>query len=273
MFSIGEFSRATQLTVKTLRFYHEQGILIPARIDQTTGYRYYDNNSYNRVYQIEHLKNLGFTISEIHRIFTDFKDEQELNALVKEKLFQTRAEIHALKLLEQNLKQTARITEQTALVSKGREIVQTELKLPLLAVVKVTGTYENLGEAYRTLFSSLGAVIKGKPFAFYYDLEHREKDLSLEAAVPVKKEIPLKGITYRKPETIHCIKTEYAGPYGKQGNTYLRLFTFCRERGLTMETPVIEHYLKGPGMILRGNPERYRTECILKITAAGQFER
>jgi DNA-binding transcriptional MerR regulator len=40
-FAIGDFSRATHLTVKTLRHYHETGLLEPAHIDSQTGYRRY----------------------------------------------------------------------------------------------------------------------------------------------------------------------------------------------------------------------------------------
>ncbi|MEX0713876.1 MAG: MerR family DNA-binding transcriptional regulator [Pirellulales bacterium] len=39
VFSIGEFSKITGLTVKTLRFYHEQGLLVPSCVDEETGYR------------------------------------------------------------------------------------------------------------------------------------------------------------------------------------------------------------------------------------------
>ena len=39
--AIGDFSRATHLTVKTLRHYHESGLLEPAQIDTRTGYRRY----------------------------------------------------------------------------------------------------------------------------------------------------------------------------------------------------------------------------------------
>ena len=39
LLSIGAFSRASQLSIKTLRAYHEAGILVPARVDQHTGYR------------------------------------------------------------------------------------------------------------------------------------------------------------------------------------------------------------------------------------------
>ncbi|HEY3648018.1 MAG TPA: MerR family transcriptional regulator, partial [Streptosporangiaceae bacterium] len=39
---IGDFSRMTHLSVKALRFYHDQGLLEPARIDPSSGYRFYD---------------------------------------------------------------------------------------------------------------------------------------------------------------------------------------------------------------------------------------
>ena len=47
-FSIGEFSKASGISPKTLRFYHDRGILVPAAIDQATGYRFYDEISLER---------------------------------------------------------------------------------------------------------------------------------------------------------------------------------------------------------------------------------
>lgn len=40
MFKIGEFSKLSMLTVKALRFYEKQGILIPAEVDRQSGYRF-----------------------------------------------------------------------------------------------------------------------------------------------------------------------------------------------------------------------------------------
>ena len=39
--AIGEFSRVTHLSVRTLRRYHDAGLLEPARVDEASGYRYY----------------------------------------------------------------------------------------------------------------------------------------------------------------------------------------------------------------------------------------
>ena len=39
---IGDFARATHLSVKALRHYHEEGLLAPAEVDPDSGYRRYD---------------------------------------------------------------------------------------------------------------------------------------------------------------------------------------------------------------------------------------
>ena len=39
--TIGDFSRAAHLSVKTLRHYHEVGLLEPTEVDPNSGYRYY----------------------------------------------------------------------------------------------------------------------------------------------------------------------------------------------------------------------------------------
>ncbi|WP_410623475.1 MerR family DNA-binding transcriptional regulator [Amycolatopsis sp. cmx-8-4] len=37
--TVGEFSRVTHLSAKTLRHYHDVGLLEPADVDPATGYR------------------------------------------------------------------------------------------------------------------------------------------------------------------------------------------------------------------------------------------
>jgi DNA-binding transcriptional MerR regulator len=39
---IGDFSEMTYLSIKALRRYHDMDLLVPATVDLTTGYRYYD---------------------------------------------------------------------------------------------------------------------------------------------------------------------------------------------------------------------------------------
>ena len=61
MFTIGGSSEITGLTVKTLRFYHEQGLLIPTSVDEETGYRYYDRSKIETARIITHLRSLDLS--------------------------------------------------------------------------------------------------------------------------------------------------------------------------------------------------------------------
>ena len=72
-FKIGEFSKLSQVTVKTLRYYEEVGLLAPVEVDEWTGYRYYDISQLRRMNRIVYLKQLGFSLEEIGELFEDGK--------------------------------------------------------------------------------------------------------------------------------------------------------------------------------------------------------
>jgi hypothetical protein len=56
--TIGEFSRLTHLSVRTLRRYHEAALLEPAVVDETTGYRYYGVDQIPTAQVIHRLREL-----------------------------------------------------------------------------------------------------------------------------------------------------------------------------------------------------------------------
>ena len=80
MFTIGEFSRITGLTVKTLRFYHEEGLLEPTSIDDQTGYRYYDASLVELARTIAFLKSLDFSLAEIEMLLATAANGGDLTA-------------------------------------------------------------------------------------------------------------------------------------------------------------------------------------------------
>src|SRR5574341_666134 len=78
MYSIGEFSRITGLTVKTLRFYADEGLLPPAFVDPETGYRYYDDARTETARVIVALRQLEFSVREIAEILAGHDDEGDI---------------------------------------------------------------------------------------------------------------------------------------------------------------------------------------------------
>lgn len=57
--TIGEFSRITRLSIKTLRRYHELGLIEPDHVDDHSGYRYYSLDQVPTAQVIHHFRNWG----------------------------------------------------------------------------------------------------------------------------------------------------------------------------------------------------------------------
>ena len=68
MLAIGEFSRLTHLSVRTLRRYHEGALLEPAVVDESTGYRYYAVEQIPTAQVINRLRELDVPLGDVQRI-------------------------------------------------------------------------------------------------------------------------------------------------------------------------------------------------------------
>ncbi|MBH5320910.1 MerR family transcriptional regulator [Paenibacillus sp. GSMTC-2017] len=76
MYSIGQLSKNTNISVSTLRYYDEIGLLKPAKVAHS-GYRYYSNEEIEILQHIAALKELGFTLAAIKEMLSTEKDSKE----------------------------------------------------------------------------------------------------------------------------------------------------------------------------------------------------
>lgn len=72
--SIGQMARINAVSEKTLRLYHEMGILIPVHVDPHSGYRYYDIMQSSQLDLIQTLKDIGVPLRQIKSL----KDQDDL---------------------------------------------------------------------------------------------------------------------------------------------------------------------------------------------------
>lgn len=68
LLSIGEFAAATQLSQKALRIYDEQRLLVPARIDTATGYRYYSSDQVPLGRLVRTLREMDLSLTDISSV-------------------------------------------------------------------------------------------------------------------------------------------------------------------------------------------------------------
>jgi len=85
MLSIGEFSKISHLTLKTLRYYDEIELLKPASIDSQNNYRYYHLSQLKTALLITRLKNYLFSLEAIKDILANLEDTDFLNAKMQTK--------------------------------------------------------------------------------------------------------------------------------------------------------------------------------------------
>ncbi|MDA3809201.1 MAG: MerR family transcriptional regulator [Spirochaetaceae bacterium] len=263
MISIGEFSRVSNLTVKTLRYYHEVGILMPGKIDDNTGYRYYDNEAFSRVETITLLKSLGFSINEIKKIFEDCTTDEDLSEYINNKICLVEKQMEELRTRKKNLTIYKTFTSSSFVEPGG--IKETRFGGFWISSISFKGTYEQIGEKFRHMYKSCGAAIRGNAMSFYYDMEYKEKDAHIEAVLPVSGDLKKKGIHCREIKESRAVSLTHKGSYGTQGVAYMALFAYCREKGYTVRTPLIESYIRGPGMFFKGNESKYLTKIFILI--------
>jgi DNA-binding transcriptional MerR regulator len=83
MLKIGEFAQICQVTVRTLRYYDEIGLLKPSHVDPWTGYRYYARDQAARLNRITTLKDLGLSLDQIGPLLDNDLAPAEVRGMLK----------------------------------------------------------------------------------------------------------------------------------------------------------------------------------------------
>lgn len=80
VYKIGDFSNLVNISVRTLRYYDEIGLLKPEIVDKFTSYRYYTDDNVVEAQFITLLKEVGFTLQEIidyKKFLNDFDNNED----------------------------------------------------------------------------------------------------------------------------------------------------------------------------------------------------
>lgn len=85
LMKIGEIAAFFNVSVKAIRVYEKKGIIIPAKVDLETGYRYYSADQVQTLNALLELKSLGFSLSEIKGILEGGVNNEGLRAALAQK--------------------------------------------------------------------------------------------------------------------------------------------------------------------------------------------
>jgi len=261
MYKISDFSKITNLTLKALRYYDEEGMLAPAYRNEQNSYRFYNEKDFEKAQLIALLRDLDFSISEIKEVLAHCEDPEDLSyyleekkVLIEGKIIREKALIHkiALQMKERNRED----------VSMSYRVEVKEIAPVIVASIRYKGKYSEVGTYIGKIYKAVKNNSAGAPFNCYYDAEFKE-EADIELCVPTTKLVQDSQITAKTLPAIKGICTTHIGGYDKLNLAYKALFDYANEHHLQCTTPSREVYLKGPGMIFKGNENSYVTEIII----------
>ncbi len=251
MFKIGEFSKLSQVSVKTLRYYDEIGLLKPARVDRFTGYRYYSADQLPRLNRILALKDLRLSLEQIGRLLDDDLPAAQIRGMLRLK----HAEIE--QRLEEEGARLARVEARLRQIEQEGKMPAYEVVLKrvepqtVVAIRDTVPTYGDQGPLWGELAGYLarhGARVAGPSLTIYYDTEYRERDVDVETATPVAAPLPEDGrVRVRElpgAETMACVV--HQGSYDTIGQAYTALMAWIEASGYRIVGPNREVYLRCP---------------------------
>lgn len=85
LLKIGEIAAFFNVSVKAVRLYEKKGIIVPAKIDPETGYRYYTADQVQQINVLLELKGLGFSLREIKSILKGGTTGEQFGAALMRK--------------------------------------------------------------------------------------------------------------------------------------------------------------------------------------------
>ncbi len=265
-FSIGEFSKITSMSIKTLRLYHEKGILIPAEVDEFTKYRYYNEKNISAAKSIQILKQYDFTLAEIKEIIDECTDEADIIDQLAAKQNAIREKIDRYKENSDSIELIIQKEKESEMKNKDDfEVEEKTVETILIAGHRMKGKYSDVGEGFAKIGKKFGRHINGKAMTLYYDGEYKEDGADIEPCMPVRKGEDTEDITVRELRGGKCVSLIHKGEYEKLGDSYKKIFAYINDKGYKYSIPHREVYIKGPGMIFKGNAKNYLTEIQLMI--------
>ena len=259
---IGEFSKMALLTVKTLRFYEKEGLLIPAKIDKFTGYRFYETSQLGTAARIRALRQLDLSIEEIKNIFSG-ADEKAI--------LQNKAQ--ALKMQREGINTKLSVIKYL-LEEDNMKYQVTEKTLPKMIVYYSEKRLKNVadkltfvpkcGAEVKRLNPNLKCAVPEYEFCEYLDDEFRENDVFVrhnEAVTAFGNES--ENIKFRELPETKVISIFHKGAYENLGEAYAYIIKYAEENGYTITGKARESYIDG--IWNKENQEDWLTEIQLPV--------
>jgi DNA-binding transcriptional MerR regulator len=261
--TIGEFAALTHLSVRTLRRYHDAGLLEPSRVDPVSGYRLYDVGQIPTAQVIHRLRELDMPLADVRRVL-EAPELEVRGELVAEHLARLEAELDRTRSAVASLRRLLDPTE-TAPDVELRQVPATSV-----AAIEADVELADVLSWYAGAAAELDAAVAhptGPPGGLYEDALFTTGRGHVLVHRPTAQ--PPRGGRVR-PLTLPAVElavVTHTGAHDDIDVTYGRLGSWVVEHALAVAGPVRETYLVGPRDT--PDPATWRTEIGWPVFRVG----
>jgi len=249
MIRIGDFSKLSRISIKTLRFYDEMDLLKPVEVDRFSGYRYYEYSQLAHLNRILALKDLGFSLEEIRKLLENGLPPEQLRGMLKLREAESRQKVQeeAERLLR--IEARLRQIEQEAVMSKYDVVIKKVEPLKVASLRGIVPTPPEQGSLWRELegYLAMHRVRPSSPcLSLYHDDEYKERDWDIEVCEPLNQDLPPgKRIKVQELPGIPCMAcVVHKGPFVTIQEAYDALMRWIDSNGYHIIGPGREVYLR-----------------------------
>ncbi len=248
MFRIGEFSKLSKTTVKTLRYYDEAGLLKPDKVDILTNYRYYTTAQLLQLHKIQAFRCAGMSVADIKSILAGADTESLLRkrkAGMEADIAHTKTQISCIDFLLAGKDRESYMT-YSATIKEIPECIVFSKKACIPTYNAFMTLIPAIGAEVAAANPALKCVVPDYCFTMYPDGEYREKDINIEFCQAVEtagKETD--GIVFKTMPAVTVVSVMHKGAYQNIGQAYAFAFQWIEENGYTVTDMPRESYIDG----------------------------
>jgi DNA-binding transcriptional MerR regulator len=248
MLKIGDFAKLSQVTVKTLRYYDEMGLIKPIEIDRFTGYRYYTFDQLPRLNRILALKDLGLSLEQVAQVLECDLSAEQLRGMLRLK------QVELQQRLQEEQERLARVEARLRQIEQENQMSTYEVVIKKVEPVNVASVrdiipaYPEQGRLWEELERQL-RIQNVTPIGPCFTLYHSdEPEIDAEVCEPVGSLVAARGRLQSRQlpavETMACVV--HHGPFVTIGEAYTAILKWIEANGYQIIGPGREIYLQPP---------------------------
>lgn len=257
MFRIGDFSQMAQVSIRTLRYYDEIGLLKPAHIDRFTDYRYYTLDQLPKLNRILALKDLGFSLDQVVKLMKDDVPVERLQGMLTLKQAELEQQIQEEQQRLQRIASRLKQIEHEGKLSPYEVVLKRVEPMLIVSSRVIVPTIDDMkpyrcGRLFdiRSWFNQQQREV-GQELFLYHMREYVEQDIDMEVAVALEK-AAAKSLTSRSDAHLHVRELPvvptvasvlHQGSLYDVGQAMTALFTWIGMNGYNSAGPIREIHL------------------------------